>query len=95
MKTILLGRGKGKTTKLIQEAAKGHYYIICHSFESAHNIAKQAREMGLDIPLPISYSEFDRNQYCGRNIKGFLFDNVDHYLQSKTTVHIKAITVNL
>ncbi|CAL2108200.1 conserved hypothetical protein [Tenacibaculum sp. 190524A02b] len=93
MNTILLPRNQGKTSKLIKESAKEGYYIICESRQSAHIIAEQARLMNLDIPFPICYEEFDRKQYCARNIRGFLLDNVDWYLQSKTTVPIKTITI--
>jgi hypothetical protein len=35
----------------------------------------------LDIPLPITYVEFIEKRYSGRNISGFLIDNLEMFLQ--------------
>lgn len=99
MDIIVGGRKTSKTTQLIElcaEAqAKGEVsYIICHSQDNARMISQKAREMGLTIRFPMTYSEFNNRQYAGLNIEHFFFDNVDMYLKSLTPVHIAAITLN-
>lgn len=84
----------GKTTKLIQLAAQGRYkLIVCGSLVEAHQIFKSAQDLGLNIPMPITYNELIRRKYAGKNIESFLFDNVDLFLQTLTSVKIEAISV--
>jgi hydrogenase maturation factor len=94
MKTYIISRGKGKTTKLIAESAKTGDYIICHCSFEAKRIQKEAQDMGLKIPLPITYNDFLEKRYYGKGISGFLIDNADMFLQSLTTVQINSITVS-
>ena len=85
---------KEKTTKLIKESAGTGDYIVCFNSKEAIRIKTKAQKMRLDIPLPITYDEFLHRRYCGKNIKGFLIDNVDLLLQSLTQVPINSITIN-
>ena len=83
MDTISGGRQTGKTTKVIQRAAKDFGYIICRNQADAYRIAGMAREMGLDIPFPISYSEFLQGRgHAHPGIKGYLFDDAKDFLES-------------
>jgi hypothetical protein len=77
MKRIIASRYGGKTTRLINMAKETGGYIVC---AKPHEVADQARRMGVDIMFPLSYSEFINNRYYGKNIKGFLFDNVEDLL---------------
>jgi hypothetical protein len=49
-------------------------------------------QMGLNIPLPITYDEFIQKRY-GRNISGFLIDNLDLFLKHLSNVPINAVTM--
>lgn len=94
MKTHIIPRGKGKTTKLIKKSAETGDYIVCHSLDEANRIQAEAQEMGLQIPLPITYNEFLKKLYYGKVISGFLIDNADVFLQSLSNVPINSITVS-
>ena len=94
MKCIIRPRQLGKTTELIKLASKGRYkLIVCHNQNEARRIFKLARNMDLNIPLPISYREFLDKSYCGNNIEAFLIDNVDLFLGYLTEVPIEVITI--
>lgn len=55
---ILIGkRGQGKTTHLIKMSAAGEGTIVVSTEQSADYIKSQAKEMGLDIPKPITWTE--------------------------------------
>lgn len=81
MQKIILPRGKGKTTLLIEKAAENQNYIVCRSQKEAARIASIAQEMKLSIPFPITYAEFITKDFYSRGIKGFLIDNADALLQ--------------
>ena len=93
MQTYIISKGKGKTTKLIQKSAETGNYIVCYSLDEANSIQVFAQDMGLKIPLPITYDEFLNKQYYGKDINGFLIDNADMFLQSLSNVPINSITV--
>jgi hypothetical protein len=93
MEKIILERGKGKTAELIKKSAESGHYIVCSSIDEASRISAQARSMGLDIPLPISYREFIAREYSSTNIKGFLIDNADLLIQVISRVPVTAITM--
>ncbi len=83
MEIITGGRQTGKTTKIIQVAAEKFGYIICRSQSDAHRIARMAKKMGLDIPFPISYSEFLSGRHrVNPGIKGYLFDGAKDFLET-------------
>lgn len=94
MKVIVRGRQAGKTTKLIKECYKHGGYIVCHSHGEAQRIFKVAREMGCEVPLPISYDEFLRREYYGPGVKKLHIDNVDMLLAhiAKSTIYTVTIT---
>ena len=49
MKKIIGTRGSGKTTKLIEQAAKENYVIMTATNRQAENVRKQADELGLTV----------------------------------------------
>lgn len=56
MTTVYIGgRQTGKTTKLIKESARTNAVIVVGTSVMAQYIEVMAKEMGLDIPRPISY----------------------------------------
>jgi hypothetical protein len=98
MNVILRHRKSGRTQSLIELCAEAEgrgevSYIVCSSHVEAHRIAETAKEFNLNIGFPITYHEFLKGEYFGRNIKNFFIDNADHLLQSITTVPIKAVTM--
>ena len=93
MKVIYLPRGKGKTTELIKMAAKENNYIVCISQAHCRVLFNQAQSMELDIPFPITFSEFINHEYHGKGINGFMIDNADMLLQQMSSVPINAVTI--
>ena len=73
-------RASGKTTLLIKESAKTGRPIIEPNTFFARYVEEQAKEMGLNIPEPISATSWNGGYYRGSNfnrIDGFLIDEVD------------------
>lgn len=94
MQIILGRRGSGKTTKLIKLSAETQSYIVCRSQDEAARISSIATEMKLNIPFPLTYSEFIQKQFYARGIKGFLIDNAEALLQSMAgSVPVNGITM--
>lgn len=75
------GRNTGKTDWTIRKAADTFGHIVCPNHSEAVRISKRAREMGLDIPFPLTFSEFKSSQFHPPGCRGFLFDNVGMLLQ--------------
>lgn len=50
MQKILLPKGKGKTTLLIEKSAETQNYIVCKNQNEAARIVSIAKEMKLNIP---------------------------------------------
>lgn len=96
MKKIIASRSSGKTTELIRISSITKNYIVCQSIHDATRIQLYAKELGYDIPLPLSYDEFINKKYNGNGITGFLIDNVDMLLKRMSgNVPINAITLNI
>ena len=53
-----------------------------------------AKEMGLNINFPLSFSEFIKNEYYAKGIKKIHIDNADMLLQKLTNVKIATISMN-
>ncbi len=81
MKIIYRPRCTGKTTELIEMALAENLYIICANHKECINISRQSQMMEKFIPFPLTYDEFINKRFCGRNINGFLIDNVEILLQ--------------
>lgn len=94
MNKIILGRGKGKTTQLIELSGNTSSYIVCINQRECHRIVSIAREMKIDIPFPLTYDEFINKKYYGKGIKGFLIDNAELLLEYMSSVKIDAITLS-
>jgi hypothetical protein len=94
MEKIIIPRGMGKTYQLIKRASKSGDYIVCHNQHEASRIQSIALSLGFKINFPITYHEFIEKQYEGKNISGFLIDNVELLLESLTNVPIHTITMS-
>lgn len=93
MKVRVLPRRGGKTAEMIRLAAEEFLYIVCPDQAEARRIAGEAERLGLDIPFPLTFSEFRNHDYYGKGIKGFAIDNVDMFVQSMTHVPVRAVTL--
>lgn len=75
------GRNSGKTLALIQESARTGIYIMVRNRERALQLSKQAREMGYDIPFPVTIQEWlqSPSRFGGSVIRrdGIYIDDVD------------------
>lgn len=88
-------RASGKTTLLIKESAKTGRPIIEPNTFSARYVEEQAKEMGLNIPEPISATSWNGGYYRGSNfnrIDGFLIDEVDSVLANIFGKPISTVT---
>lgn len=97
MKTVIGTRQTGKTTKLIERSAETHYYIVVSTHREACRVRDMAMDMGLDIPLPLTYDEFLRGEYHPDGVGGLLIDNVDLLLKRLIVggANIDTITLNI
>lgn len=83
MNIVIGKRCSGKTTRLIERSAKEGIYILVANKAMARCIADQAKEMGLDIPFPVTLDEYLRgNKFQGSSIRwdGLLIDDLDMVL---------------
>ena len=83
MKKIMLPRGKGKTTELIKLSAATQKYILVADDNRVREILHRAREMKLDIPYPVTVSEYNRDRFIGSFIRkqGLLIDDVEDVME--------------
>jgi hypothetical protein len=93
MEIIIGTRRTGRTTRLIELAAKDALHIVCRNLPDAKRIAEQAREMDLDIPYPITYERFIRGSMYTRGMKGLLIDDVLDLLRYMNAAPIAAVTI--
>ena len=57
MKIINLGRGQGKTVRLLYASEFQNIPILCKDLQAKANLMRRAQELGLDIPEPIAAYE--------------------------------------
>lgn len=94
MDIIYKEHGEGKTTELIHRSHDTWTYIVTANRKRADYVLRKAREMGIDIPNPISWEECRNNMFRGSFIRNILIDDVDDLLQEIfCTVQIDAITI--
>lgn len=100
MKIINLGRGQGKTTRLLYASEWQHIPILCANDTHKHHLINMAKELRLFIPEPITVSElFATNRLKERRkIEDALVDEAPMVLQTFWTSlgmygEIKAMTL--
>jgi len=95
VRVILDGRRAGKTTRLIEFCAAEGGYIVTRDHNSACVIAKQAEELGLHIPFPLTFQEFltRTRGYHTRGISQVHIDDVEALLLRISTVPIATVTI--
>ena len=75
---ICRGRQTGRTTELIKRCKEYRYaLIVCPNIQMAKYIFHMAKEMGIDIPNPITFKDFVNGRFYAPHIDAFLFDNLD------------------
>ena len=95
MKIICKPRGHGKTTELIEHAKtlEGYNLIVVHDRAECFRLWKIIQEKGYKLPMPISFSEFTEQKFCGVNVNAFLIDNADLLIQYLARgVNVEAVT---
>ena len=86
-------RRGGKTTELVRLAAEEFLYVVCPDRQQVRYVQRVARDMGLDIPFPMTWGEFLRGDYRSKGVKGFVIDNLDLCIQQMTTVPVRAVSL--
>ena len=78
---IFSQRQTGRTTKLIEKCARYKYaLIVCPTRMRANIVFKDARKMGKNIPMPITFEEFISGRFSTEHINAFLIDDLDQCL---------------
>lgn len=80
MEKVFMGRGKGKTSKLIELSSKNNIPIGVFSINWAKIIKQKAFDMGIKIPEPIILS--NKTTFRSQNIEGVYVDNAEFMLQT-------------
>jgi hypothetical protein len=60
MKIINLGRGRGKTIRLLYASEFNDAPILCSTYPQKQHLMYMAKELGLNIPEPIQVSEISK-----------------------------------
>lgn len=68
MKILNMPRRTGKTTKLIYTSEVTGYPILCANLNAVDNVKKMAKEMGCNIPEPMTVADFKRHFYKDENV---------------------------
>lgn len=89
---IVRGRQGGKTTVLIRIAAETGCYIVCADHRRAWQVARQAEDLGLRVPFPLSVSEWRKGEYHPPGVPGLLFDDLDKIVGMLSSVPVVAAT---
>lgn len=94
-KIIVQGRRTGKTTKVIEESAKTSKYILVPNRVMAKHIFKQALDMGVVIPFPVTIDEV-LNKHVSHRAKetGFIIDEGLMLLETILGAHVHMITMS-
>lgn len=84
MKIINLGRGQGKTTRLLYASEFNDIPILCSTLTEKKFLKEQAKRYGLKIPEPITVSDITSNALRGSEVvlKEILVDEAPYVLQN-------------
>lgn len=78
------GRGSRKTFRLIKRSHEEGSYILVRNKRRAADLFKQAKELKLDIPFPITINEYFRSgSFDGTSVrrKGILIEDIDMIIE--------------
>lgn len=100
MKIINLGRGQGKTTRLLYASEWNDTPILCGTYQQKQYLMYRAKELRLNIPEPICVSEIISNKATDNHVmdRDLLIDEAHWVLQNLLksfgmSGEIKAITL--
>lgn len=84
MKIINLGRGQGKTTRLLYASEFQDIPIVCATHSQKQHLIDMAKSLRLNIPEPIVASEITSSRIIGSKAveKDLLVDEAHWVLQS-------------
>lgn len=82
MEKIILPRGEGKTTKLIQMSHDTWIYILVANESRQKYLASFAKELEIDIPYPVTLGNYMRTGFRNSSIKKILIDDADDVLRA-------------
>jgi hypothetical protein len=87
MKIINLGRGQGKTTRLLYASEFNNMPILCSSLHEKQLLIAKANEYDLKIPEPITVNDVISNKLRGNKSidNGVLVDEAPIVFQSLLT----------
>lgn len=96
MQIICKPRRSGKTTEIIKIADKNNSSIVCLNLAECRRVARQAEDMGLSIPFPITIDEFISGSFFSRGINSLIIDNAEFVIRHLAKkVPVKAISVSI
>lgn len=82
MKIINLGRGQGKTTRLLYASEFNNAPILCSNYKQKDDLLYKAKELRLNIPEPICVGDLFTNKIRGKRYdNGILVDDAEWVLQ--------------
>lgn len=95
MKIYSAERGVGKTTALIKESAKTGAIIVVASYWRVNHTVGLAKRLGLDIPKPITVTNYLERLVCGglNREQKYLVDELQIML-SQMNVETAPVDVN-
>lgn len=93
MRLINKERASGKTTQLIYTSATTGFRIITPTAHMANHIAEMAKQMGLDIPKPLSDVEYRNDPYWSKNHDPILVDECPEIIKEALELYFDAPVV--
>lgn len=96
MKVIAKARQMGKTTQLLYTSATVGMPIVVSNRQRVEALKTEASKMGLDIPTPMTFTEFTQQKGKFPKGQGILIDESQEILSmlvSQCDCTLKAITV--
>lgn len=94
MLVVARGRRQGKTTRAILDSAQTGATIITPNVIMARHVEMMAKEMGVEIPAPVSFDFVMRGGLRGSEIRKVIIDDVDVILADMVSANILEITVS-
>lgn len=95
MKILQGERGSGKTTELIKQSYLQGIPIVVFSITQEEFVLHKAKQMGLNIPNPISITKLINRDGRGLSMPPeVLVDELDHVLESCIKAKVKFATTS-
>lgn len=98
MEVIKKGKGEGKTRALIELSAENKHIIVCRGREEVIRIFEYSKQLGLEIPVPITFYNFRTGGRLGgrldSDLEGYMIDDLDAFLEMMTFSPISYVTIS-